>query len=248
MRHPLLLAGLLLSCSAPELAPPGPPPPVGPEWKPPEVPSPPPPPEPGEPTEGSPLPAPVAAPMEPPPMAPTPSDSLPRPPFTAWTVTAPLTLVGPGGTNLAIIDRLGVRVEVEQVLEGRMRVRCAAIGAGEELEGWLPLDTVRAVGLLGPASDPLGAALRQRATWAGGAELPSGADTHGMCALIDHGFTLARDGRSATWSSPPASLELAYQSEGWSIGEVTGQAAGEDWSCRTERGPDGGGARPPNPG
>ena len=60
-------------------------------------------------------------------------------PFSAWTAAIPLTLVAPGGANLAIIDKLGVRVEVQQIRTGRVLVRCTGCaGDAHNAEGWMP--------------------------------------------------------------------------------------------------------------
>ena len=45
-------------------------------------------------------------------------------PASAWTAAVPLTLVAPGGKNLVVLDKLGVRVEVTQIRQGRILVQC----------------------------------------------------------------------------------------------------------------------------
>jgi len=67
-----------------------------------------------------------------------PSLDLPDPPFTAWTRTAPLTLVGPGGAGVAQLSQPGVELEVLQVLPVRVRVRCTGCAPPDDgVEGWL---------------------------------------------------------------------------------------------------------------
>lgn len=71
---------------------------------------------------------------------PTANDALPAVPFRAWTLTAPLTLVGPGGTTMAVLQQAPFEVEVLQVLPDRVRLRCATCpGPAAGLEGWIPV-------------------------------------------------------------------------------------------------------------
>lgn len=111
-------------------------------------------------------------------------------PASAWTAAVPLTVVAPGGSNLAVLDRLGVRVEVSQVRQGRILVRCTgcpddAAGA----EGWMP----RGVLWSGPdpsaeAKEPLSLALQLRTTWL--TEPPTGFQADQACAIVDRGWRL----------------------------------------------------------
>ncbi len=187
--------------------------------------------------------APSATPVSPPPAGPPPATIEVTPtdlddladvvPFTAWTADAPLTLVGPGGVTFAELRKVGIRVEVVQVLEHRVRVRCTAC-AERDVEGWLPRGHLRAPGAPGALRDPLAVALRWRARWASGGELPDGARHTDMCALIDHGFEIEDDGGAtvARWSLGEGVVDLRLQDGDWLLGEVTG-AELEGWRCRT---------------
>ncbi len=249
------------ACSAPEIADLPPPEPSGPaaEALPAATPAPPPsapsapPPEPS--TGGEPIPpgeasgqgpadpsAVGAPPRSSPKVEATPTAELPAPPFTAWTTEVPLTLVGPGGTNLAVLAYEGVRVDVVQVLEARMRVRCAGCtGAAEGAEGWLPLGTVRAAGHPGGSEDPLVAILRFRAGWAGGKNVPEGTNSFALCALVDRGFTWSGD--TATWVDGPSRVELRYDGRAWGLAALTPPPTDTVHTCRTE----GVGRRPGQP-
>ena len=150
-------------------------------------------------------------------------------PASAWTAAVPLTLVAPGGKNLAVIDNLGVRVEVLQIREGRILVNCTGCeGAGAGAEGWMPRGVLW--GALPAATepeprekDPLSLGLRLRTQWASGSGLPDGVESDTLCAIVDHGWTvtanqaIARHGggeiklqrRGSTWtltgiSQPPS--------------------------------------------
>ena len=202
-------ARLLLLCALGCSAPDGPPPDEGPDPAPIATPPPPEPSRPAPPRPAAPAPKPQApAPV----LEATPADALPEAPFTAWTTKAPLTLVGPGGVSVALLDRLGVRVDVVQVLDARVRVTCVGCrGAGRDLEGWLPQGVLRAAGHPGTSQDPLVAALRTRASWAGSRDpaLPAGP----LCGLIDQGF--AWTGAAATWEADGGRLVLGYDEGHW---------------------------------
>ena len=76
---------------------------------------------------------------------PTPTELLPAVPFRAWTLSAPLTLVGPGGTTLAVLQQAPFEVEVLQVLPDRVRLRCTTCpGPAAGLEGWIPVGLLSA--------------------------------------------------------------------------------------------------------
>ena len=94
--------------------------------------------------------APELAPQDPPIEGPgrlTPPEllgDLPSPPFAAQTVSAPLTLVGPGGVTVAQLAQAELSVEVLQVLEHRVRVRCTGCtGEARDAEGWLQREAIR---------------------------------------------------------------------------------------------------------
>jgi len=221
----LLLAG----CWAPEIA-----------DLPAEPPEPPPAAETSAPT-GQPSPVAQPSPSEQPPplpvpasteVLPTPDGLLPAVPFTAWTTDAPLTLVGPGGTRVAELSRAGVRVEVVQVLPARVRLVCSGCtGEQADIEGWLPTGHLRAARTPGGAADPLTAALKLRARWAGSADLPAGATHATMCRLIDRGYE--RDGAHVTYEDDTGRLVLELRLGAWGVSEVAITAAGP-WDCRAD--------------
>ena len=117
-------------------------------------------------------------------------------PTSAWTAAVPLTIVAPGGENLAVIEKLGVRVKVLQVREGRILVECTACdGAARGKEGWMPKGVLWGAlpaeeGDSPSAKDPLTLALKTRARWASGIGLPEGSNPHAYCAAIDTGWEL----------------------------------------------------------
>ena len=217
------------ACSAPTTAPPGAAPVPAP------VPDPaptavhaPPPPEPARPAA-------PAAPVGPTPeVLPTPEDRIPDAPFTAWTTTAPLTLVAPGGRPVATLRRLGVRLEVEQVLDARMRVRCVGCDGDEAgVEAWVQRGTVRAARTGGRDHDPLIGGLKRRAGWAGSRDLPPDAAPAALCALIDHGFTL--DGSTATWEYGGGRLVLAWADGAWAQTAIVPPELDGPWPCQARR-------------
>ena len=94
--------------------------------------------------------APELAPQDPPIEGPgrlTPPEALgdlPPPPFAARTNSAPLTLVGPGGVTIAQLAEAELSVEVLQVLEHRVRIRCTGCpGPARDTEGWLQREAIR---------------------------------------------------------------------------------------------------------
>jgi len=121
------------------------------------------------------------------------SNTLPTP---AWTAAVPLTIVAPGGENLEVLDKLGVRVEVLQVREGRILVECTGCqGRGRGAQGWMP----RGV-LWGPipaadtdtptAKDPLTLALQLRAQWSQGNGLSDAQQAAAYCVAVDQGWEI----------------------------------------------------------
>ncbi len=195
----------LLACSAPDGLPPQE---RGPEPAP-EAPALPPPPAGPLPAEPAPAPLPARPTGPSPSLQPTAANALPEAPFTAWTARAPLTLVAPGGASLGRIEALGVRVDVVQALDARLRVVCVGCrGPLRDVEGWLPQGTVRAAGDPGGSEDPLVAGLRTRASLAG-----KGVDADAFCGLLDQGF--AWSGAQATWSADGGLLRLTYDGQRW---------------------------------
>lgn len=240
---PLLLSSLL-ACWAPTVAPVGddaPDPVPEPEehgpGPAPDAPQPPPAEVGAPPDVGSPRPTPRAVPP-----AVWSSAELPEAPFTAWTARAPLTLVGPGGVTVEVVRRVGVRVEVLQVLDGRMRVRCEGCEGGSPgtgPEGWLPLDAVRAADDHGEPDDALSALLRQRAAWAGGRGLPEGVGASPLCELVDRGFALPPGGRVLEELVLDAGDEIrasfSWEEGAWTLVEISGVPTQGAWTCRTTR-------------
>lgn len=232
MTRVLLALALVAGCSAPTTAPPGrggPAPSPAPEPAAPAVQHRPPPPEP---TRPPPAPAPAGPTPE---VLPTPTADLAGPPFTAWTTTAPLTIVAPGGTPVTTLKRLGVRVEVLQVLDARVRVRCTGCaGDLRDAEGWLQPERIRAARTAGRSHDPLTEALKRRARWASGSDLPGGAAPASLCALVDQGFTLQGD--TATWSADGGRLVLQWDGAAWSLDAATAPTGGPPWPCQANPG------------
>lgn len=230
----VLLLGLLWSCSAPDIedmpghgvpAPPPEPDPL------PAAPAPPPPPEPQRP-------APQAAPPAlQPSLEATPETTVGTPPYTAWTAQAPLSPVGPGGRPVLRLRRVGVRVEVAQVLDERTRFTCTGCaGAEADTEAWVQPGRLRIAGAHGDRTDPLAVALRLRAQWAGGSGLPEGMSRAMGCLLVDRGFTL-HEGQPprAVWEAEGGRLVLEWREESWTVAEVQPPARELPWSCRTTR-------------
>ena len=240
MRPLAFLSLLLVACSAPEIAdlpsdvtPPPNVPPDPPSERPQPTPSP------AELAGRAAAPTPPSAAPPPEKKAPpqklvaTPEDTLGPPPYTAWTTHAPLTPVGPGGVAVAHIKRLGVRIDVVQVLDHRTRFTCTGCtGESEGAEAWLQPGRLRAAGSGGSPEDPLVVALQIRARWAGGTDLPEGATPGQMCALVDAGFTLPSPG-TAVWQSDGGRLELTWSDGRWSIASV--KAPRGSTNCRTQK-------------
>lgn len=163
-------------------------------------------------------------------VAPLPAPGWPAPPFTAWTTRAPASVVGPGGTPLALLSRAGVRVEVLQVLPSRVRLRCDGCeGPAAGVEGWLQADAVAWPG--GPelpADHPLRRALELRAAWARGLDLPPGvAQPDALCALLDGGY----QGDPPTWGAGPATLTLRWEGDRWLPPALTGAPQDAPGAC-----------------
>ena len=146
----------------------------------------------------------------------------------AWTRSAPLTLVGPGGEPVATLDRLGVLVQVLQVQSHRVRVRCLGCPAPEP-PGDLWLQSGQLAG--GPAADDeaLSAALQLRAQWARGEGLAEGADRDAHCALIDAGFAWNTDEARFAWGG--GAMLLAHMGRTWELGAVSAPTSPAPWPC-----------------
>jgi len=146
------------------------------------------------------------------------------PPFSAWTAATPLTLVAPGGANLAIIDKLGVRVEVQQIRAGRILVRCTGcIGTARDAEGWMPRGVLWGTlpdnqHNIREATDPLTVALAARARWAQSNNLPDGVTADTMCAMVDRGFSA--EASQAYVEVGGGRIRLTRTGADWSIVEI----------------------------
>lgn len=165
----------------------------------------------------------------------------PAVPFTAWTTRAPLDLKREGADPLHL-DRLGVRVEVLAVDEDGLSVVCTGCtGPAAGARGRLARESVHPVGVPGSNTDPLALAMRLRARWSSGADLPAGASNRAMCVLVDHGFVL--EGDTARWQADGGTLVLGWDGERWTIREISPAWPHGDGDCRIEglRPPDGGG-------
>ena len=156
-------------------------------------------------------------------------------PFSAWTAATPLTLVAPGGANLAIIERLGVRVEVEQIREGRILVRCVGCtGSAKGAEGWMPRGvlwtSIDADATENPsAADPLTTALYARSQWEKGVNLPQGATKDAMCALIDQGFEIQAS--QAVSEANNGRIRLSRVGATWSVAEASAPTSPPQGTC-----------------
>ena len=155
------------------------------------------------------------------------------PPFSAWTAATPLTLVAPGGANLAIIEKLGVRVEVQQIREGRILVRCTGCsGDSKDAEGWMPRGVLWASlpeGQTPTATDPLTVALSLRAQWASGQNLPANATPDQMCGLIDQGFTA--EASQAISEHSGGRIRLQRLGADWTVSEAVAPTSTIAGSC-----------------
>ncbi|MDG1483006.1 MAG: hypothetical protein P8R54_25670 [Myxococcota bacterium] len=158
------------------------------------------------------------------------------PPYSGWTISAPLALTGPGGATLTTLDRAGVRVEVIGKRDDRINIQCSGCtGEWRDAGGWVPAEVVYPAGHPAPSDLPLAPALSLRAGWARGENLPEGADRGAMCRLIDLGY-ITEDEQS-TWSQDGGQLVVARADENW---EVTALSAPSEssWRCRVTRSDD----------
>ncbi len=158
------------------------------------------------------------------------------PPFSAWTTATPLTLVAPGGANLGVLDRVGIRVQVLQVRAGRIHVACTGCtGAAKDARGYLPREVLWLspdAGATAPdsADDPLTLLLAHRARWAAGQDLPEGTTPGAMCWLVDQGIGI--DGSKASAESGGGGLLLQRIGAAWRLTEVHAPTSvPEGWAC-----------------
>ena len=155
-------------------------------------------------------------------------------PVTAWTAAVPLTLVAPGGSNLVVLEKLGVRVEVIQVREGRILVQCTGCGGDHAgAEGWMPRGVLWAAftpaAPPNDATDPLTLALQYRASWASGAPAPEGLSPDQACALADGGWQLQPN--LAIAESNGGKLVLSRSGADWTLVEATPPTATISGTC-----------------
>lgn len=170
----------------------------------------------------------------------TPPEQFPTPPFTAWTVEDRISIEPPGADAIPI-RRLGVRIEVLQIMnegQGRMLIECGTCGPDGHtpVRGYLQIDKgIRTKGSPGSAQDPLARALSQRARWANQQDLPNQAEHHDMCALVDHGFTLSTDRQHAQWQLDGGQMDLYFSENQWTLDSETLSPPSPNQSgrCRT---------------
>lgn len=156
-------------------------------------------------------------------------------PMSAWTAAVPLTLVAPGGKNLVVIDKLGLRVEVHQIREGRVLVRCTGCDdphAGAE--GWMPRGVLwselpAADPETAEAKDPLSLALSLRSAWASGAKTPDGTTPALLCAIIDKGWEIGENQARARLNEH----EIVLQRRGatWALSSIAASNAAVEGDC-----------------
>jgi hypothetical protein len=158
------------------------------------------------------------------------------PPYTGWTLSAPLALTGPGGATLTTLTRAGVRVEVVGKKGDRINVQCSGCeGEWRDAGGWLPVDAVYPAGHPAPGDLPLAPALSLRAGWAQGENLPEGADRGSMCRLVDLGYTVQGD--ETIWEQDGGRLVVVRTGETWEVTALTAPAE-SGWRCRVTRSDD----------
>jgi hypothetical protein len=155
-------------------------------------------------------------------------------PVNAWTAAVPLTLVAPGGTNIVILEKLGVRVDVIQVRVGRILVQCTGCeGEYAGAEGWMPRGVLWAAlsaeSAPEDAKDPLTLALQYRAWWASGAPAPKGFSPEQACALSDGGWRL--EPNLAVAESGGGKLVLKRTGANWSLAEAIAPTVPVSGSC-----------------
>lgn len=150
-------------------------------------------------------------------------------PAPAWTAAVPLTLVAPGGSNLAVLDRLGVRVQVLQVREGRILVQCSGCsGEAEGAEGWMPRGVLWAGPPTPPSEkDPLSLVLGLRASWL--ERPPSGLTADQACAIADSGWRV--EPNRAVAEAMGGSLVLKRIGSDWAMVESTAPTRASARGC-----------------
>ena len=160
----------------------------------------------------------------------------PEPPYSGWTLSAPLALTGPGGATLTTLLRSGVRVEVVEKKGERINVQCTGCeGEWRDAGAWLAADSVYPAGRPAPNDLALAPALSLRAGWARGENLPEGADRGTMCRLIDLGYLTA--GEQAIWEQGGGRLVVIQTGDTWEVTEMSAPSQ-SSWRCRVTRSDD----------
>ncbi len=156
-------------------------------------------------------------------------------PVSAWTAAVPLTLVAPGGKNLAVLDKLGVRVEVLQVRQGRILVNCTGCEATSGgAEGWMPKGVLWGA-LPAPETkspsekDPLSLALGLRSQWMSGLGLPEGVSGDTLCAIADQGWTVTTN--QAVASHAGGEIKLQRRGSEWTLTSISPPPTPIEGSC-----------------
>jgi len=155
-------------------------------------------------------------------------------PVSAWTAAGPLTLVAPGGTNIVVLEKIGVRVKVIQVRVGRILVQCTGCdGEFADAEGWMPRGVLWAAlsedSDPPKAKDPLTLALRYRARWSSGTSVPEGLTADQVCAIADSGWRI--EPNLAVAESHGGKLVLSRTGANWTLVEAAAPNAVMSGSC-----------------
>jgi len=129
-------------------------------------------------------------------------EPLPMPatlPYIVRTRGAPATLVDERSEVSMVLEAVGVRLEVEQLLDHKAYVRC--IGCRSETSGWIQRNILQSIDHPGSLpNDALAAFLEQTAH-------PTGEAPAENLLLLDHGVSASPSGR---WVSPPWHEEPGY--------------------------------------
>ena len=128
-----------------------------------------------------------------------------------------------------ILDRLGVRVSVLQVREGRILVQCTGcLGENKGAEGWMP----RGVLWSGPSpnastKDPLSLALNLRGTWKSAP--PEGLTAAEACAIADSGWKI--EPNQATAEASGGKIILQREGANWRMSEARAPSEAISGDC-----------------
>ena len=165
----------------------------------------------------------------------------PQPPYSGWTLSAPIELTGPGGGVLTTLRRSGVRVEVVGAKEDRLNIQCSGCeGDWRDAGAWIAADSIYPAGRPAPSTLALAPALSLRAGWARGENLPEGADRGTMCRLIDLGYLTEEDDTdtvTALWEQDGGRLVLQRTEQTWEVTEMSAPSQ-SSWRCRVTRSDD----------